>query len=141
MSSLSQNLSKLWQFLWVKVRWNLNFSKFWNLEISLNFWDFCPIFCMWAQFLNIFNLCIPTWGLKQLLPWFQRGVSDTPPRREGNRQPLGNRVKVDQVEWLHRVEKVIEANLLIRSRDDPKLTKTNKGEKTGSAHSPLVCFR
>ena len=27
MSSLSQNFSKLWQFLWVKVRWNLNFSK------------------------------------------------------------------------------------------------------------------
>ena len=79
MSSLSQNLSKLWQFLWVKVRRNLNFSKFWNLEISLNFWYFCPIFCMWAQFLNIFNLCIATWGLKQLHPWFPRGGIRYPP--------------------------------------------------------------
>ena len=86
MSSLSQNLSVLWQFLWVKVRWYLNFSKFWNFEISLNFLGF---FCIWAQFLNIYNLCIATWGLKKLLPRFP----DTPLAWDKIDTPLGNRVK------------------------------------------------
>ena len=93
MSSLSQNLSKLWQFLWIKVRWNLNFSKFSNLEILLNSLNFCPTFCMWAQILNIYNLCIITWGLKPLLPWFPGGGGQIlPPPLGRNRHPLGDRV-------------------------------------------------
>ena len=39
-------LSELWQFLWVKVRWNINFSKLWNFEIL----KFRPIFEVFAQF-------------------------------------------------------------------------------------------
>ena len=39
MSPVSQKLSELWQFLWVKVRQNLRSSNFSNLNISLIFWD------------------------------------------------------------------------------------------------------
>ena len=52
MSPVASKLSELWQFLYTKVSWNLNFTKFLNLEISLNFWDFGLIF---AIDLNIYR--------------------------------------------------------------------------------------
>ena len=53
MSPVTSKLSQLWQFLYSKVKWNLNFNKFWNLEISLNFRDRSPNCCIWA--LNLSN--------------------------------------------------------------------------------------
>ena len=79
MSSLSQNLSELSNFCESRLDEISISQNFCNLEILLNFFDFCPIFCMWAPVLNIFNLCIATWGLKQLLPWFPRGGIRYPP--------------------------------------------------------------
>ena len=49
---LSQKLSELWSFSWVKSRWNLKPIKLSNLKISLIFWDLDQIFfLMWNQFI------------------------------------------------------------------------------------------
>ena len=51
---------------------------------------------MWAQILNIYNLSIATWGLKQLLPLFPgEGYQIPPPGVGRNRHPLGNRVNLN----------------------------------------------
>ena len=42
-----QNQASYVNFLCVKVKWNINFKKFWNPEIFLKFWDF------WLWALNI----------------------------------------------------------------------------------------
>ena len=73
MSPVASKLSELWQFLYTKVSWKLNFTKFLNLEISLNFRDRGPIFCMWALNLHLNNMSIATWGLSPLRHWFLRG--------------------------------------------------------------------
>ena len=46
-----QNQASYSHFSLVNVMRNLNFTKYWNPEISLKFWDFGPKFCMWP--LNI----------------------------------------------------------------------------------------
>ena len=51
MSPLSQKLSELRRFLWVKSWWNLKSIKFSNLKISLTFWDLDLFFLMWSQFI------------------------------------------------------------------------------------------
>ena len=85
MSSLSRNLSKLLQFLWVKVRQNLNFSKFQNLEILLNFGDFCPIYLHVSSIYKYLQLMYSNLGPKTTPSFISRGGR--------NRYPLGNRVK------------------------------------------------
>ena len=52
---------------------NLYKTRFLNLKISVSFWDLGPIFCKWAQFLDMSNFHIATWGLTQLLHCFLRG--------------------------------------------------------------------
>ena len=75
MSPVTSKSSRLWQFSYVKVRQNLNFTKFWNPEILLNFWDFALNFCMWP--LNVpSNKQRPWRNMRSwLLPWFPRGRS------------------------------------------------------------------
>ena len=73
MSPVASKLSELWQFLYTKVTWNLNFTQFWNLEISLNFRDRRLSFCMWALNLYLNNMSTATWGFRPLYHWFLRG--------------------------------------------------------------------
>ena len=42
-----QNQPSYIDFSFIKVMQNLHFTKFWNPEILLKFWDFWLIFCMW----------------------------------------------------------------------------------------------
>ena len=42
MSPVASKLSEIWQFLYIEVTWNLNFTKFLDLEISVNFRDRNP---------------------------------------------------------------------------------------------------
>ena len=79
MSPVASKLSELWQFMYTKVTWNLNFTIFWNLKISLNFRDRSPKFCMWSLNLYLSNMSIATWGLSQLHNWFLRGGFRSPP--------------------------------------------------------------
>ena len=67
MSPVASKLSDLWQFLYTKVRRNLNFTEFCDHEISLNR---SPKFCVWAQHLSLNNTFIVTWGLSPLHHWF-----------------------------------------------------------------------
>ena len=66
-------------FLFVKVMQNFKFTKFWNPEISLKFWDFGPNFCVWPLNIKTKKCYIATWGQKWLLPWFHRGGLWGPP--------------------------------------------------------------
>ena len=75
----ASKLSELWQFLYTKVAWNLNFTKFLNLKISVNFGDRSPNFCMWSLNLYLNNMSIATWGLSPLHHWFLRGGFRSPP--------------------------------------------------------------
>ena len=68
-----QNQASYSHFLLVNVTRNLNFTKFWNPEISLKFWDFGPNFCVWPLNIKTKKCYIATWGQKWLLPWFLRG--------------------------------------------------------------------
>ena len=54
-------------FLLVNVIRNFNFTKFWNSEISLKFWDFGPNFCMWPLNVQTNKCYIATWGQRWLL--------------------------------------------------------------------------
>ena len=86
MSYLSSKLSELYNFSWVEPRWNLHLAGFSNLKISLSFWDFDPIFGMWAQFLYRSKFYIATRGPTQLLHWFPRGggaSEASPPPTQG----------------------------------------------------------
>ena len=90
----SSKLSELWEFLYTKVTWNINFNKFWNLEISVNFRDRSPNFCMWSLNLYLNNMSIATWGLSPLHHWFLRGGFRSPPPSDPeNLYPLRGRVK------------------------------------------------
>ena len=78
MSPVASKLSELWQFLYTKVTWNLNFTKFLNLEISVNFRDRNPyplrgrvnqVLIFWTQ--NVYWLFKhgpknPTWNIGQI---------------------------------------------------------------------------
>ena len=81
-----QNQASYSNFLLVNVTQNLNFTKFWNPEISLRFWDFGPNFCVWPLNIKMKKCYIATWGQKWLLPWFLRGSHRI-------RYPMGGRVK------------------------------------------------
>ena len=57
------------KFSYIKVRWNLNFSKFLNFEIALNFWDFIQNFCMSSLKASLYTLSLALW----FFDWFLRG--------------------------------------------------------------------
>ena len=100
MSPLSQKMSELRVFFWVMPRWNLNFIKFSNLEISTSFWDFDPIFFMWAPFWYRTNFYIATWGFRQLLYGFPTlfSVSQTL-HLIGLREEILKHCKIAQLLW------------------------------------------
>ena len=98
MRPVASKLSELWQFIYTKATWNLNFTRFWNLEILLNFRDRSPKFCMWSLNLYLSNMSIATWGLSQLHHWFLRGGFRSPPPSDPqNLYPLRGRVKSNSV--------------------------------------------
>ena len=64
MSPVPSKSKKLSKFLYVKVRGNLIFAKFWNPEISINFWDFIRNFCRWPLNVVSNRYSLAIWGLK-----------------------------------------------------------------------------
>ena len=57
-----QNQASYSHFSLVNVLRNLNFTKYWNPEISLKFWDFGPNFCVWPLNIQTNKCYLATWG-------------------------------------------------------------------------------
>ena len=107
MSLVASKLSELWQFLYTKVTWNLNFTKFPNLEISVNFWDGSPNCCIWSLNVYLYNMSIATWGLSPLHHWFLwGGFRSLPPPTHRSCTPskVGLILPVLTLKWWNREE-------------------------------------
>ena len=90
-----QNQASYSHFSLVNVMQNLNFTKYWNPEISLKFWDFGPKFCMWPLNIQTNKCYIATWGQRWLLPWYLRGGLWGPPPRKITRFQYAVRGRVN----------------------------------------------